>query len=372
MELCENETLNHIYKKRKTLTEYEVKYYLYQLLLAIIHLHRNRIVHRDLKLGNLFLSKNMTVKLGDFGLAVKLKSDDEKRFTVCGTPNYIAPEILNEDCGYQYSADVWSLGVILYVLIIGKPPFESINTDTLYQKIKCGLFRFPDDVKLTLEFKQLIRSVFTVDPAKRINAEEMLKSDFFMKSIIPKKLPSFTKLFSPDEDKMQEILLQGVVDMTQIARELSQLRREDLTNGEYKNKTGSPRTSRAGQSTQNGSNGTRVNSGHSANLNQNNFQKQPTHVDGNRVETEELKIDLFVVKLKKFGVAYKMNNDRHLGVFFNDKSQIVMDSKSMIFQFSEKVLKIPQQKPRDTLRISKGTTRPILTKRSEGLLHGTK
>lgn len=209
-------------------------------------------MHRDLKLGNLFLSKNMTVKLGDFGLAVKLKSADEKRYTVCGTPNYIAPEILNEECGYQYSADVWSLGVILYVLIIGKPPFESINTDTLYQKIKCGLFRFPDDVKLTLEFKDLIRSIFTVDPAKRINAEEMLKSDFFMKSIIPKKLPSFTKLFSPDESKMQEILLQGVVDMNQIARELSQYRKKELANGDHSGDSKPARPSRIGYASKSG------------------------------------------------------------------------------------------------------------------------
>ena len=237
LELCENETLNHIYKKRKTLTEYEVKYYLYQLLLSIIYLHRNNIVHRDLKLGNLFLSKNMSIKLGDFGLAVKLKSKDEKRFTVCGTPNYIAPEILNEECGYQYSADVWSLGVILYVLTIGKPPFESLNTDTLYQKIKCGLYRFPDDRKLSLEFKQLIRSIFTVDPAKRVNAEEMLKSDYFMKSVIPRKLPSFTKLFCPDEDKIQEILLQGVINMEELANELQEyqnnkIKLSDKTAGE--------------------------------------------------------------------------------------------------------------------------------------------
>ena len=171
----------------------------------------------------------MGIKLGDFGLAVKLKSKDEKRYTVCGTPNYIAPEILNEECGYQYSADVWSLGVILYVLTIGKPPFESLNTDTLYQKIKCGLYRFPDDRKLSLEFKQLIRSIFTVDPAKRVDAEEMLKSDYFMKSVIPRKLPSFTKLFCPDEDKIQEILLQGIVNMEEVAQELEEyrLKKED-------------------------------------------------------------------------------------------------------------------------------------------------
>jgi serine/threonine protein kinase len=183
----------------------------------------------------------MSIKLGDFGLAVKLKTKDEKRFTVCGTPNYIAPEILNEECGYRYSADVWSLGVILYVLTIGKPPFESLNTDTLYQKIKCGLYRFPDDRKLSIEFKQLIRSIFTVDPAKRVSAEEMLKSDYFMKSRIPRKLPSFTKLFCPDEDKIQEILLQGVINMEELANELEEYQNEKLKNKENNGEESTPK-----------------------------------------------------------------------------------------------------------------------------------
>jgi serine/threonine protein kinase len=177
----------------------------------------------------------MSIKLGDFGLAVKLKNKEEKRYTVCGTPNYIAPEILNEECGYQYSADVWSLGVILYVLTIGKPPFESLNTDTLYQKIKCGLYRFPDDRKLSLEFKQLIRSIFVVDPGKRITAEEMIKSDYFMKSVIPRKLPSFTKLFCPDDEKIQEILLQGVVDMNELAKELEDFKNDNSLDNESAN-----------------------------------------------------------------------------------------------------------------------------------------
>lgn len=237
MELCENETLNHVYKKRKILTEYEVKYYMYQLLLAIVYLHRRGIVHRDLKLGNLFLSKNMGIKLGDFGLAVQLADKDERRYTVCGTPNYIAPEILNEEIGYRFSADVWSLGVILYVLTIGKPPFESVKTDTLYQKIKCGLFRFPEDRELSIEFKQLIRSVFVVDSASRLTVEDMLKSDYFMKNVIPRKLPSFTKIFAPDEEKMKEILAQGVINLDELAMELkNQNSIKSFSNGRKKEK----------------------------------------------------------------------------------------------------------------------------------------
>lgn len=84
------------------------------------------------------------------------------------------------------------------------------------------------------------------------------------------------------------------------------------------------------------------------------YQKQSTHVEGNRIEKEELKVELFFIKLKKFGVAYKMNDNRHIGVFFNDKSQIVLDTVLMVFQVSEKIFTIPEKEQRKTLLLSKG------------------
>lgn len=88
------------------------------------YLHRNKVIHRDLKLGNLFLAENMDTKLGDFGLAARLLKDDEKRYTICGTPNYIAPEILIHK-GHSFGVDLWSLGVIMYTFLLGSPPFET-------------------------------------------------------------------------------------------------------------------------------------------------------------------------------------------------------------------------------------------------------
>lgn len=76
----------------------------------------------SLKLGNLFLNENMEIKLGDFGLATRLEYNEEKKKTICGTPNYIAPEIL-EGKGHSYEVDIWSVGVIIYTQLIGKPPF---------------------------------------------------------------------------------------------------------------------------------------------------------------------------------------------------------------------------------------------------------
>jgi polo-like kinase 1 len=93
-----------------------------QIVNGVQYLHENSILHRDIKLGNIFLNYKMEVKIGDFGLSTKLKNQREKRFTTCGTPNYIAPEILAE-IGHSYEVDIWAIGIILYALLVGKPPF---------------------------------------------------------------------------------------------------------------------------------------------------------------------------------------------------------------------------------------------------------
>ena len=96
LELCQNQSMNELLKRRKRLHELEVKCYTMQIVNALKYLHSHRIIHRDLKLGNLFLNDKMQIKLGDFGLATKLDFDGEKKRTICGTPNYIAPEVSYE------------------------------------------------------------------------------------------------------------------------------------------------------------------------------------------------------------------------------------------------------------------------------------
>jgi len=125
LELCHHQSLSELLKRRKRLTELEVQYYIVQCVDALKYLHFNRIIHRDLKLGNMFISDKMQIKLGDFGLATKLEFDGEKKRTICGTPNYIAPEVLDGNIGHSYQVDTWSLGVVAYTLLIGKPPFET-------------------------------------------------------------------------------------------------------------------------------------------------------------------------------------------------------------------------------------------------------
>ena|SRR5579859_4132334 len=103
-------------RKRKRLTEPEVRFFILQILGATKYMHDKRVIHRDLKLGNLFLDSKMNVKLGDFGLAALLVDDNERKRTICGTPNYIAPEVLCDNgVGHSYEVDLWSIGVIMYL-----------------------------------------------------------------------------------------------------------------------------------------------------------------------------------------------------------------------------------------------------------------
>jgi polo-like kinase 1 len=88
----------------------------------------------------------MEIKLGDFGLATKLDYDGERKKTICGTPNYIAPEILEGKKGHSYEVDIWSFGVIMYTLLIGKPPFETNDVKTTYKRIKMNSYSFPEHI----------------------------------------------------------------------------------------------------------------------------------------------------------------------------------------------------------------------------------
>lgn len=108
----------------------------------------------------------MEIKIGDFGLATKLEYPGDKRKTICGTPNYIAPEIL-ESKGHSCEVDIWSLGVICYTLAFGRPPFESKDVKETYKKIKAGVFTFPSDMNPTPSFKQVILSCLEKEPHLR-------------------------------------------------------------------------------------------------------------------------------------------------------------------------------------------------------------
>ncbi len=127
-----------------------------------------KVIHRDLKLGNLFLDQDMRLKVGDFGLATKVTYDGEKKRTICGTPNYIAPEVLSSRIGHSFEVDIWSLGVIIYTLLFGRPPFETSDVKKTYKRIKLNNYTFPEHVKVPSSAKDLISRILKSDPSERI------------------------------------------------------------------------------------------------------------------------------------------------------------------------------------------------------------
>jgi polo-like kinase 1 len=128
-----------------------------QIVDAMKYMKSMKVIHRDLKLGNLFLDNKMKVKVGDFGLAAKIVFDGEKKRTICGTPNYIAPEVLSSKIGHSYEVDLWSLGVITYTMLYGRPPFETRDVKVTYRKIKSNNYTFPNHVQVSEESKDFIR-----------------------------------------------------------------------------------------------------------------------------------------------------------------------------------------------------------------------
>eukprot|EP00026_Physarum_polycephalum_P003177 Phypoly_transcript_03187.p1 GENE.Phypoly_transcript_03187~~Phypoly_transcript_03187.p1 ORF type:complete len:717 (+),score=118.81 Phypoly_transcript_03187:138-2288(+) len=196
LEMCNQKSMMELIRRRGTLTEMEARYYLLQVISATKYMHSCRVIHRDLKLGNLFLN-NMQIKIGDFGLAAKLDHDGQRKKTICGTPNYIAPEILEGTNGHSYEVDIWSLGVILYTLIIGKPPFETKDVKSTYKRIKANMYSFPDSVPISECAKSLIRRILHTVPEARPNIDEMLQHPFFSGGYTVPKLLSSSALYQP-------------------------------------------------------------------------------------------------------------------------------------------------------------------------------
>jgi len=154
-----------------------------QILRGIAHLHENRIIHRDLKPENLLLSSkdlDAVIKITDFGLSKIFKAGEpELGYNAVGTPGYIAPEVLNLlDTGDPYSKeiDLWAVGVILYILLSGFPPFHGDDEEEIYDKITAGdwVFLAPYWDPVSKEAKDLIEKLLDLDPKKRLTAAQAL------------------------------------------------------------------------------------------------------------------------------------------------------------------------------------------------------
>nr|AIZ68216.1 CBL-interacting protein kinase 32 isoform X3 [Albuca bracteata] len=182
--------------------ESEARKYFHQLINAVDYCHSRGVYHRDLKPENLLLDQFGNLKVSDFGLSALSQQvrDDGLLHTSCGTPNYVAPEVLN-DRGYDgATADIWSCGVILFVLLAGYLPFEDDNLMILYNKISSADFTFPP--WLSFPAKRLITKILDPNPMTRITMSEILEDEWFKKGYKP---PVFEERYDANLDDVESV-----------------------------------------------------------------------------------------------------------------------------------------------------------------------
>uniref|UniRef100_A0A8D2JFL6 Serine/threonine-protein kinase PLK4 n=1 Tax=Varanus komodoensis TaxID=61221 RepID=A0A8D2JFL6_VARKO len=179
LEMCHNGEMSRYLKNRKNrFSEEEVRHFMHQIITGMLYLHSHGILHRDLTLSNLLLTNNMNIKIADFGLATQLKMPYEKHYTMCGTPNYISPEIATRSA-HGLESDVWSLGCMFFTLLAGKPPFDTDTVKNTLNKVVLADYEMP--MFLSEEAQDLICQLLRKNPADRLSLSSVLDHPFMSK-----------------------------------------------------------------------------------------------------------------------------------------------------------------------------------------------
>lgn len=292
--------------KRKHCDEKTVRIFVRQMVSALKYCHDKNIIHRDLKLGNLLLTKNCdNIKLGDFGLSSRLEYRTQRRRTICGTPNYIAPEIISAKTTHSFEVDVWSLGVIVYFLLVGHPPFQSKDIKETYRKIKFCDFKIPRSSKLSEEAQDLIRVMLDKDSSKRATLEELNTHPFVTDK---RRLEPPLKLNYVEEvQRMKEDSKMPDYEETPFNESLNSSNRIELTKKAFHNQP--PTTGPT---------------------NQNDLGALESNIESNKIPK------VWVVKCvdysSKYGLGYLLSNG-HVGTFFNDKTKMLLSPKGNKFMY---------------------------------------
>jgi len=199
-------------KSQRRFCEETARLYVAEIAMAFGHLHGSGVIYRDLKPENILLDDGGHVCLTDFGLAKEV-SAGEKTETFCGTPEYLAPEII-QGSGHDKAVDWWSLGILLYELTVGIPPFYSQNVNEMYHKIQHGVLRFPPF--LSEECKHLIVALLARDPKKRLGSTddfEDLKAHAFFAPL------DWEKVYAKDIDAPFKPKVDGIEDTSNFDEE---------------------------------------------------------------------------------------------------------------------------------------------------------
>lgn len=176
MELCSGGDLLNYVRKRRKLTEDYAKAIFKQILEALHYCHKLNILHRDIKLDNIILDSEGVIKVGDFGVS-KIVESKQTMYDQCGTPAYIAPEILR-DKGYKgFGIDVWSAGVVLYAMLYGTVPFRAQNMSELHDMIVKAKYSLKAEISEPA--RDLIKKILEPDPRKRLTIPQILSHPWF-------------------------------------------------------------------------------------------------------------------------------------------------------------------------------------------------
>ena len=394
LELCENQTLEELLTRRKTLTELEVQCYAIQLIKGLQYLHSHKIIHRDIKLGNLFLTDKMELKIGDFGLATKLGFDGEIKTEVLGTPSYMAPEIFNQK--HSYEVDIWAIGIVIYMLLIGKKPFEANDFEQNKKKILELNYSFPENPKISYTAKKLIKKILVKLPA-RPTLDEILMDDFFNQgSSIPKLLPLASLASSPSLEYIKRFipnLDENGLSLLNIEQKLEEEKMKNLNEKELKEAKESkepkdvkssnetkeskdPKDVKASQGTNEqkepkdikASQGTKsseetkeatnsimqIKEKKKENSSKESLEQKYNKTIGNtpmgaansnnkinqsiineKVKNKEIYVSKWVDYSSKYGIGYILNNNL-IGVYFNDYTKLIYNPRSGKISFIER------------------------------------
>ena len=188
MEYCERKSLDDFLKTRKSFTEYETRYYMFQVLLGLKYLRRKKVIHRDLTLANLFLKDYKTVKIGDFGLSYIETENEEKTGLMCGTQGYFTPESLQTK--YSYKTDIFCFGVCIYHMMTGFTLFKDAASS--FDMIKKNDINYDEKTKFSKQCKDLFEQIFVFEN-KRIDLDDIYSHPFFNegKGLIDVDFPNY-------------------------------------------------------------------------------------------------------------------------------------------------------------------------------------
>jgi polo-like kinase 1 len=325
LELCEKRSMAQLLRRRKFLTYPEARYFLNQVLSAVQYLHDNNIIHRDLKLANLFINNSMEVKIGDFGLSTRIRNGERKK-TMCGTPNYIAPEIL-EKKGHGYEVDVWSIGCIMFTLLVGKPPFETTSLKETYRRIRRCDYHIP--MTMNKHAANMIRRIFVKEPNKRPTVNDLIQDKFFTGSYIPPPLPTSCLVMAPKFNivpqtlpKKREPLKELSISMS--SKQYAALKNVGLTAGRFSFTESCNFLSALKIQL------LKV-------VNSKPLEKEPSYRDQPEDPTAQplMWISSWVDYSDKYGFAYKLS-DNSIGIMFADCTTLVLMSNKINVQYKDK------------------------------------